>query len=298
LRAALVALVLLAVAALAFAPFYGYPEWRGTEARRVEIANSMLQSGDLVVPRLWHEETYAKPPFYYWTLAALIAAVGQEPWAMRLPSVLGFWVLALVAFRYLRKWHGTPAAWLGAVGTLVAPLVMYDAPFAEIDPLFAVLTVLSLIFLSEGVYARCRGGLVLAGVLGGLAVLTKGPPYLMFCVGPLVLWYRFSRLRGVLWYLPWVFGLYLVYKMVLDAHKPIDAAAAVALDETVGRLRFWEPKALQGIPAHVAQCLVVIGLPFSFWFVPWFRRARHGRSPTRDARNDPRSLPCLSHRLG
>ncbi|MEE2886969.1 MAG: glycosyltransferase family 39 protein, partial [Planctomycetota bacterium] len=271
------ALLLLVLALASFAPFYAYPEWRGTEARRVEVANSMAQSGDYLVPRLWNEETFAKPPFYYWILSTLIRLGGQEPWLMRLPSLLGFWLLAFMALRYLREWHDATTGWVGAVGILVSPLVMYDAPFAEIDPVFAVLTALSLFCLSDGVFQQRRGALVIAGVLGGLAVMTKGPPYLMFFVGPIYLWFRHSRMRGILWYLPFVFGFYLVYKLVLDQAGPSVAAGAVAVDETVGRLAFWNTEALAGIPTHFLNCLVVIGLPLSFWLVPWFRGARKSR---------------------
>lgn len=271
------ALLLLILALVSFAPFYGYPEWRGTEARRVEIANSMQGSGDYLVPRLWNEETYAKPPFYYWILATCIRLGGQEPWLMRLPSVLGFWLLAFMALRYLREWHDATTGWIGAIGILVSPLVMYDAPFAEIDPVFAVLTALSLFCLSDGVYEGRRSAVILAGVLGGLAVMTKGPPYLMFFVGPFVLWYRHNRMRGLLWYLPFVFGFYLIYKVFLDQARPAGEVAAVAVDETVGRLAFWKAKALAGLPAHALNCLVVIGLPFSFWLLPWFRSARKSR---------------------
>jgi 4-amino-4-deoxy-L-arabinose transferase-like glycosyltransferase len=265
---------LLILAVLAFVPFFGYPEWRGTEARRVQIAAEMVESGDYIVPRLWGEETYAKPPFYYWVLAGSFQVFGVSPFSARLPSVLAFWLLAVVAFHFLRRWHGVSAARLGAGGVLIAPVIMHDVPFAEIDPMFAVLTVLSMLCLSDGVFDRNRRRLVLAGVLGGLAVMTKGPPYLMFCLGPLVLWWNHNRWRGIIWYLPQVVALYVVYKLVLDSVGPADDVSRVAVQETVGRLRFWEWQSLKGIPAHVVGSVFVIGLPFSLFAVSWFRTVR------------------------
>ena len=273
------ALALLLLACLAFWPHFDYPEWRGTEARRVQIAAEMWQTGDYIVPRLWGKETFAKPPFYYWVLAVFGSVFGQEPFAMRLPSVLAFWLLALLAFRCLRRWHDATTAWLGAMGVLVAPVVMYDVPFAEIDPLFALLTVWSLLCLSDGVFEKRRAPLVLAGVLGGLAVMTKGPPYLMFFAGPFVMWWRHSRLRGFVWYVPWVFVFYAVYKVVLDQQKPEGDVAGIAIQESLGRLAFWEARAMKGIPAHVLNSLVIIGLPFSPWLVPWARRTRRAKDP-------------------
>ena len=104
------ALALLLLAVLAFLPFFDFPEWRGTEARRVQIAAEMVSSGDYIVPRLWGEETHAKPPFYYWVLAASFHLFGVHAWSARLPSVLGFWMLALIAIRFVRRWHGHTAA--------------------------------------------------------------------------------------------------------------------------------------------------------------------------------------------
>lgn len=271
------ALALLLLACLAFLPFFGFPEWRGTEARRVQIAAEMVESGDYIVPRLWGEETYAKPPFYYWMLAASFHLFGVTPFSARIVSVLGFWLLAVIAFHFLRRWHGESAARVGAGGLLIAPVVTHDVPFAEIDPMFAVLTVLSLLCLSDGVFARNRQRLILAGLLGGLAVMTKGPPYLMFFLGPFVLWWKHSRLRGIGWFLPPVIGFYVAYKLALDLAGPADDVGQVALQETVGRLRFWEWQSLKGIPAHVVGSVIVIGLPFSLWIVQWYRTTRTSR---------------------
>ncbi len=268
------ALALLVLAILSFLPFFNFPEWRGTEARRVQIAAEMVESGDYIVPRLWEEETYAKPPFYYWVLAGSFHVFGVKPWSARLPSVLAFWLLAVVAFHFLRRWHDRTTARLGAGAVLVSPIVMHDVPFAEIDPMFAVLTVLSMLCLSDGVFERNRLRLILAGLLGGLAVMTKGPPYLMFFLGPFVLWWKHNRLRGIVWYLPQVIALYVAYKLVLDSVGPADDVSQVAVQETVGRLKFWEWQSLKGIPGHIVGSVLVIGLPFSPWILKWFRETR------------------------
>src|SRR5262245_17274972 len=63
---------LLAIATLlALWPRADASEWRGTEARRVQIALEMAESGDLMVPTLGREQTLAKPPLFYWALVGL-----------------------------------------------------------------------------------------------------------------------------------------------------------------------------------------------------------------------------------
>lgn len=275
-----IGLLLLALTTCAFWPQFGFPEWRGTEARRVEIAHEMLQSGDYIVPRIWGDVTLTKPPLYYWVLAGMNGLFGRVDWAMRLPSLLGWWLLAWIGFLCLKRWFDEPSAWLGAVGVIVAPVICYDGPFAEIDPFFAVLCALSVLALVEGVYAKNTRSILLAGLLGGLAVMTKGPPYLMFCLGPFVLWFRQVGgrrfLHGFVPYLLLVLAPYGIYYLVLQQQLPPEIAEAdtgnTAVSETAGRLAFWEPKALKGIPGHLLNCMLAIGLPFSFWWVSWFRQ--------------------------
>ncbi|MCA8958220.1 MAG: glycosyltransferase family 39 protein, partial [Planctomycetes bacterium] len=248
--------------------------WRGTEARRVQIAVEMVATGDYLVPRLWGEPTFAKPPFYYWVLAAQLHAFGLHEWSMRLPSVLAFFALAVLGFHLLSRWHGRAAGWLGAAGLLVAPVVTFDVPFAEIDPVFAALTAASLLFLAEGVLRARRAALVAAGVLGALAILTKGPPYLMFCAGPLVCWWRHSRLRGWAFFLPWLPLLWGGYRLLLGPAAGAADVGDTAVDESLGRLEFWHPQALAGIPSHLLRSVLLMGLPFSPWLWKWWRETR------------------------
>ena len=79
---------LLLVAMVAFWPRLDEPEWRGTEARRVQIAAEMHHSGQWLTPTLNGEVTLAKPPLHYWVLAAMMH-LGDDRALLRLPSVFG-----------------------------------------------------------------------------------------------------------------------------------------------------------------------------------------------------------------
>ena len=272
------ALALLILAILAFAPHFDYPEWRGTEARRVQVAFEMVETGDYLTPTLWDEPTLTKPPFYYWMLAGSTGLFGVESWSMRLPSVLGFWLLSVFGFAFLRRWFDSPTAWMGAAGVLLSPVLMFDGPFAEIDPVFAAMTALSLLCLTDGVFENRRSRILLAGVLGGIAMMTKGPPYLMFFVGPIVLWWRHSRLRGIAWFLVPVVLPIAVYTAMLKATLPTGDVVNVAVQESIGRLSFWTADALEGLPQHFAWSIGVLSLPFAPWLVTWFKTTRTQKS--------------------
>ncbi|MEE8277497.1 MAG: glycosyltransferase family 39 protein, partial [Thermoanaerobaculia bacterium] len=163
----------------------------------------MVHSGDYMVPTSGGETTITKPPLHYWVLCGvmLLGGVGDlegleelDPRWLRLPSLLGFWALSWVVFLVLRRSHGPGAGWASAVGILLAPVILHEGPTAEIDPLFASLTGVSLVLLAQGVSFCERRWLVVGGVAGGFALLSKGPPYFLFLAGPTLVWLRHRRL--------------------------------------------------------------------------------------------------------
>ena len=270
------ALALLLVAFAALGPQLFLPEWRGTEARRVEIAREMVASGDWMVPTLGGEPTLAKPPLYYWMLAA-VQQFDDSQLAMRLPSLLGFWLLALMCFVALRKPYGEAAAWVSSLGILLSPLVLDHAAYAEIDCLFAVLTGLSILWLAEGASYGRRGKLILGGVLGGLALLTKGPPYFLFLAGTSLVWLRRLKFRGLVWYLlPLVLLPLGYYVPLISWHVPYDELLGVAGVESVGRLETYTLEHVIDTPLYFLRAIAVL-LPLGLWSFHEHRGSREMR---------------------
>ena len=259
------ALVLLIVAVAAFWPQLAGSEWRGTEARRVQIAWEMLQSGDWLVPTLGGERTFAKPPLHYWVLALCLQAFGLEPIAARLPALLGFWLLAGAVFLCLRDTHGRTTAWLAALGILCSPVVVEGVPNAEIDPPFAALTALSMLWLGRGMALHARGAVLGAGVLGGLALLSKGPPYFLFLAGAVLVWARRRAMWGWPWFVAPLLALPLVWLLPLLAFAADpERLADQAGEESVGRLFLFEWKHVVDTPLHLVRSFLVT-LPFGLW---------------------------------
>jgi 4-amino-4-deoxy-L-arabinose transferase-like glycosyltransferase len=56
------------------------------EPRFAEASREMLQSGDWILPRFNNLPRYDKPPLIYWMQAGCYRALGQTPFAARLPS--------------------------------------------------------------------------------------------------------------------------------------------------------------------------------------------------------------------
>lgn len=271
------AFLLLLVTAAGCWPAWSLPELDGTEGRRVQIALEMLRNGDLLVPTLGGEPTWAKPPLHYWLLAACQEWLGGGVLAMRLPSVLGLWLAALLAGELLRRWFGARAGWVGALGMACSPMAVATWPTAEIDPLFACLTATSLFTLSTGV-ARDRRALVLAsGVLAGLALLQKGPPFFLFAGGAYLAWWRHRRCRdGLLHFVP-MLVVALAYFVPLWLWR-VDPGEmlAVAGGESVARFSPFTWKHLAATPDYWLRAIAV-QLPFGLWCFWEWRGARNAR---------------------
>lgn len=276
------AFVLLLLTLVACLPTWALPELDGTEGRRVQIAVEMVARGDWLVPTLGHEPTWAKPPLHYWLLAMCLQWFGDHPMLLRAPAVLSAACAAWLCGELLRRWFGPRAGWTGALGIACSPLVVMSWPTAEIDPLFASLTAMSLCTLATGV-ARERRALVLAsGVLAGLALLQKGPPFFLFGVGAYSVWWRHRRCRhGLAHFVPMLLVALAYYVPLWLLRVDPGAMLAVAQEESVGRVSTFEWQHVRAIPDFWLRAIAV-QMPLVLWCFWEWRGARDARMDAGD----------------
>lgn len=274
------ALILLVVTLVGCWPTWSMPGWEGTEGRRVQIAIEMANSGDWLVPTLGGQPTWAKPPLHYWLLGALVRWFGESFVVMRLPSVLAAFAAALLAGELLRRCFGASAGWVGALGIACSPMVLMQWPTAEIDPLFASLTAGSLFCLAVGVARQGRGLLAAAGVLGGLALLQKGPPYLLFAAGAWLVWWRRRGFQfPAAYFVPLVVVPLAYFVPLWTLRIAPGELLAVANEESVGRIALFEWSHITSLPDYWLRAILVQA-PFLFW---WCWRWRDPRDAQMDA---------------
>ncbi|MBX3463576.1 MAG: glycosyltransferase family 39 protein [Planctomycetes bacterium] len=275
-------LLLLGVTLLGALPAWILPGWEGTEGRRAQIALEMLRSGEWMVPTLGGQPTWAKPPLHYWLLGAVFDGLGCQPWVARLPAVLLTFASTVVAMELLRPWFGRAAAWAAALGIALSPLVLSEWPSAEIDPAFACFTAMSLWTLATGV-ARERVPLVLAsGVLGGLALLQKGPPFFLFAAGAYLVWWRHRRLRFAAAHFVPMLALVAAYFVPLWLWFVAPAEMlGVAREESVGRIAYFEWGHVLAVPGFWLRA-VAVQVPFVFWCFWEWRGPRSARMDAGD----------------
>ncbi len=263
-------------------PAWFLPGWEGTEGRRVQIAMEMVRSGEWMVPTLGGEPTWAKPPLHYWMLGAVIEWLGAQPWVTRIPAVLLTFAAAFVAGELMRPWFGRSAAWVAALGITLSPLVLFEWPSAEIDPAFACLTAMALWALATGV-ARERRWLVFAsGVLAGLALLQKGPPFFLFASGAYLVWWRRRGLRfALLHFLPMLAVVAAYFVPLWLCFVTPSEMLGVASEETVGRIAYFDWAHVRTIPDYWLRA-IAIQVPFVFWCFWEWRGARDARMDAGD----------------
>jgi len=120
---------------------------------------------------------YDHPPMIGWLLAPL-AAISEAPWLMRLPASLVPPLAALGVWLALRGWHvGEKArdedtANLAALAVLLMPMNVWNVLVTTDAPL-AVFSVASLLVFARAAQRGSKGLFAAAGVLLGLAFLSK-----------------------------------------------------------------------------------------------------------------------------
>ena len=144
------------------------------EPRYAWIGREMAWSGDWVTPRLWGEPWFEKPALLYWMIATATKAGLRDELAARVPVALAsllflyyYWRVLAREFSGAAAWYatamlGTSAGWIAYSHVAVTDLPMSAA--------FGAAMLAGMPWLARG---EDRGGLKIAGVLLGVAVLGK-----------------------------------------------------------------------------------------------------------------------------
>ena len=186
--------------------FYGLNSgdlWR-TESLRAVVAAECLRDGDWLVPRLYGQPLFTKPPGMYAAIALVSWPFGEvRPWTARLPSAL-----AATATVFLFYWHfgrqlGRRAGFIAALVLPVSIVWLDKAPSAEIDMLQVFWVTAALIFFLRALEAEESGvrsqesgvrgqflwwGLAMICVAGGVLTKWTAPAFFYLTVVPLLVW--------------------------------------------------------------------------------------------------------------
>lgn len=158
-----------------------------------QTAREMAAKGEWVTPYLYGKPQFEKPILFYWLVEASYKVFGVNEFAARFPSAV-FGLLGVMAIYLLGALlFGRRAGFLSALvmATSVEYIILSRACIT--DMALNTFLVFGILFFLRG-YIKEKGYFyILAAASFGLATLTKGPVYLIFGVGTIVVFLLFRR---------------------------------------------------------------------------------------------------------
>lgn len=185
----------------------GLSLWDQDESAYAGFGRRMMESGDWLIPEYPWSDVHRKPPFHFWNITALFSLFGQSEFVLRLSSVCYIMGVYFLMYFGLRGIYGEKKTLIGVAVLASSFLVPSLAKVAVTDAtllFFSTLCAVAVIRVMNG----DRWKWVLLFWLGfALALLTKGPPVIIFTGGlaALIFILHPKRLR-LLRFHPW-FGL-------------------------------------------------------------------------------------------
>jgi 4-amino-4-deoxy-L-arabinose transferase-like glycosyltransferase len=190
-----------------------YPLFNPDEALYAEPAREMLVTGEYVTTLLNYVVRYTKPPLCIWAMALCFKLFGVNEMAARLFGVACGAILVAVVYLFIARYISVRAAVIGALSLVFAPLFVLTAREAITDMPLALFMAGSQLAFFHAFKRRSFAFALIAYILLGLAVMTKGPVGLVL---PLGILFVYHFLRGEL-------------RAALQFYRPLIGALVVGL---------------------------------------------------------------------
>ena len=169
---------------LLLAVFFGYlpvalmvadpPPLMGDEAYYARVPIEMRQRDDWLVPYFNGEPRYKKPPLLYWLVGISYALFGVNEASARLPSLLAVFATAAFLVWFGRQMGELMTGWLAATIFLLNPMTALLGNWGAPEALLTFAITASVLTAFVGWEKKSRAGIILSGIMAGLAALTKG----------------------------------------------------------------------------------------------------------------------------
>src|SRR5258706_3989362 len=148
------AVACLLAALIAFAGIGSHSLWSPDEPTGAAVGRAMLDSGDLIVPRLNGEPFLEKPPLYWWVQVAAFRALGILDAVARVPSALFSALTLLVAYAIGRRLGGRRQGMMALVVLGTTVVFVQNLGRVGVDP--ALTFYVALAHLGFAVLAETR----------------------------------------------------------------------------------------------------------------------------------------------
>jgi 4-amino-4-deoxy-L-arabinose transferase-like glycosyltransferase len=187
---------------ISFAGIASHSLWSPDEPTGAAVGRAMLDSGDLIVPRLNGEPFLEKPPLYWWVQVAALRTFGITDAVARLPSALFSALTLMVAYAIGRRLGGPRQGMLALVVLGTSVVFVQNLGRVVVDPaltFFVALAHFGFAVLAEprsvSEASEARWARLLIAVAIPLGFLSKGVVAIGLGAGPPVLYLLATR-RG------------------------------------------------------------------------------------------------------
>lgn len=166
------------------------------EGIRALVALEMELSGNYLVPTLFGEYYYNKPPLYNWILLAFFELTGiANEWTARIPTTIFLLLFGGTVFYYFKKHFSTKVAFLNAFALITCGRILFfDAMLGLIDICFSwVIFTLFMVVYHAFEKKQFFKLFLLSYFLTSCGFLLKGLPALVFLGTVLLVYFIYKK---------------------------------------------------------------------------------------------------------
>lgn len=145
------------------------------EVNFAEIAREMIVNENYLNVQINYQPFWEKPPLFFWLQALSMKIFGINEFASRFPNVIVGIASILSLFYIGKKFITEKFGFIWALSYIGSILPHFYFKTGIIDPLFNLFIFLSIYFFYLYQDQYKKKNLLIASILSGLAVLTKGP---------------------------------------------------------------------------------------------------------------------------
>lgn len=212
-------IILICALGIVFVHLYnlGLMPLMADEKTRAAVSLEMILSGNYLVPTIWGEYYYWKPPLYNWILSGFFLVFDSySEFVLRLPSVIPLFFYGVAIWFVSRKHIGSRAGAIAAFAFILSGrLLTRDSMLGHIDILFSLVTFMGFFAIYHFHRQKAWWKLfLLSYALAGIGVLMKGLPSLLFQSFTLGAWLLYQRDWKKLFSIQHIVGILLLVLIV------------------------------------------------------------------------------------
>lgn len=203
------------------------------EPTRAMVAFEMMKSGNYIVPKIFGEYYYNKPPLYNWFIILSYKSFGVvNEFTTRFPTILSLFGYVITIFFFSKKHFGVKWAWVNALIFMTCGRILFwDSMLGLIDICFSWVNYA--MFMSVYYFFEKKAWyklFIVAYALAAIAFLMKGLPSVVFVGATLFIWFLLNKEFKRLFFLPHFVGLgvfvFIVGSYYLTYHQYNDLETA------------------------------------------------------------------------